>query len=98
MTRLDWYIGLLLAIALAVAALAWPRYEWRDPGGAADLFVRIDRWTGRAELGTFRYGGWTPFPLPTSGRVVPERDIIDQIDDALREVPTVRGPESLPGR
>lgn len=42
-----------VAGALVVQTL-FPRYEWRDPGGANPrAFVRVDRWTGVAELGTF---------------------------------------------
>jgi len=54
MTRRDWWFGIgALVLAVLLHALL-PRYEWRDPGGDdVSIYVRIDRWTGRAEMGAF---------------------------------------------
>lgn len=50
MTRRDWWLAIgILSLAIGLHALL-PRYEWRQEGRA---FVRIDQWTGRAELGSF---------------------------------------------
>lgn len=55
MTRRDWWFGvLLLSLAVGLHALV-PRYEWR--GGSVPQ-VRVDRWTGRAEIGRYYQGRW----------------------------------------
>lgn len=61
--RRDWWA---IAVVLAVLLHALlPRYEWRDPGGEDhSTYIRIDRWSGRAEIGLFfeasrgHYGRW----------------------------------------
>ena len=59
MTRRDWWLGVALIVAAIVLHALVPRYEWRDAGGAP--IVRIDRWTGAAQMGLFGNGGvWTP--------------------------------------
>ncbi len=55
MSRRDWWLG-IAAIALAIGLHALlPRYEWRDPGGEGQTYLRFDRWTGRGELGQFTH-------------------------------------------
>jgi len=75
-TRRDWWIGVgVVALGLLVHASV-PRYEWQASGT-----VRIDRWTGGAEIGVFRDNNlsarrrWKPIPeapetdpLPPSGQ------------------------------
>lgn len=54
---------LIIAAAILFAAVVWytafPRYEWRQ-GPQPRYLVRIDRWTGQAELGDLRGGRWVP--------------------------------------
>lgn len=61
MTRRDyWLIGAAMVVAILLHALV-PRYDWRDPGGDdAVTYIRIDRWTGQAEIGRFTRDGWRP--------------------------------------
>lgn len=47
MTRRDCWIGIALVITALLGHAAFPRYEWHHVGGF--IFVRIDRWNGRAE-------------------------------------------------
>lgn len=60
MKRRDWWIGIAVAVVLLLHAVI-PRYEWQ-PYEAT--FIRIDRWMGTAEVGTFlapgARGRWTP--------------------------------------
>lgn len=77
MTRREYWIGIgVLVIAILLHA-AWPRYEWRNPGGPdPTVMVRIDRWHGSAQAGRFvRGGAWQPFTVPSS-----------TIDDTLRQL------------
>ena len=68
MTRRDWWLGIAALAAAILFHAMWPRYEWRhveSPTLYSQRFVRIDRWTGAARLGTTRDGGrWEPFPDP----------------------------------
>jgi hypothetical protein len=58
MTRRDWWFGILVLTLAMLAHAAFPRYEWRQtPAGLG--YVRIDRWTGTADLGSFTGGAWT---------------------------------------
>lgn len=52
-------VATLIAVVL-LAHLAFPRYEWRASAQYNDALIRIDRWTGRAEIGAFRadLGQW----------------------------------------
>lgn len=53
----DWWIGVaIIAIAILLHA-AYPRYEWRQQGA---VLMRIDRWTGSANLGRWQRGEWMP--------------------------------------
>ncbi len=75
MTRLDWWLGvLLIVVALLVHALV-PRYEWQTPAESVAVAIRIDRWTGAAEWGSFRatsnsrHRRWAPHPeAPQTGK------------------------------
>lgn len=44
MTRRDWWIGIMILVVVLLFQALFPRYEWRQIGGA--FFARIDRWTG----------------------------------------------------
>ena len=79
-TKRDWWIG-VGAVVLALLVHAWvPRYEWRTPEYAA-VAIRIDRWTGAAELGSFRDGlstdlrsRWEPLPETTADTATADPD------------------------
>lgn len=60
MTRRDWWMGILLLAAAVLAHALIPRYEWRNVGPVPR--VRVDRWTGRAEVGNFSGGRWIATP------------------------------------
>lgn len=61
LTRLDWWLGVVCVSAAVVMHAAIPRYEWRDSTIASRrAMVRIDRWTGTAEIGSFNGGVWVP--------------------------------------
>ncbi len=58
-TRRDLYVVLGVVLAVVMARELFPRYEWRERPGRA--YIRIDRWTGHAVLGSFgRDGAWAP--------------------------------------
>ena len=68
MTRVDWWIGVMVIVGGLLVHGLMPRYEWR--AGAAEnpqMLIRIDRWTGAAELGRIQAptepqpGVWTSF-------------------------------------
>ena len=48
LTRRDWWMGITIVVAAIVFHAVWPRHDWRHVTG--NVFVRIDRWTGRASL------------------------------------------------
>jgi hypothetical protein len=64
MTKPDWWIGIGLVVAAIVVHGLVPRYEWRIVQGAP--MIRIDRWTGSAQVGGFDTGRWVPRPAPVS--------------------------------
>jgi hypothetical protein len=45
----------VVTLAIVFHAL-FPRYEWRDVRGVP--IMRVDRWTGHAEIGRFVDGQW----------------------------------------
>ena len=47
-TARAWWIGVVILSLALFAHAAIPRYEWRQEHGS---LIRIDRWTGKAELG-----------------------------------------------
>ena len=50
MTARAWWLGVTaIVLAILVHALV-PRYEWRAVEGNRFELIRIDRWTGRAQL------------------------------------------------
>jgi hypothetical protein len=59
-TTRAWFLGVAAAVLAVVAHAAIPRYEWRPSPEFADVLVRVDRWTGRAEVGFVRldWGRW----------------------------------------
>lgn len=68
MTRRDLWRLVLLALAVVLFLRLFPRYEWRSTqveGRYSGLvWVRIDRWTGRATLQNFAWG----YDLPVATR------------------------------
>ena len=61
MTSRDWWLGLGLLVAAILCHAFVPRYEWRQVANSVTL-IRIDRWTGRAELGSWALRQWTAEP------------------------------------
>lgn len=72
MKRRDWWIGIALVVAAIVLHALVPRYEWRNYGSVP--IVRIDRWTGRAVIGSFPGGHWTA-PSEPLAIVKPAADV-----------------------
>ena len=77
MQRRDWWVGVfvLAAALLAIAGAAVfealvPRYEWRmvPASSVSGRMVRIDRWTGEAQLFRAR-----PSDLNGAGQLEPTR-------------------------
>ena len=56
MTRLDWWLGIALVVAVVILHTAFPRYEYQEDRGA--WWLKIDRWTGRATPGVIQRGNW----------------------------------------
>ncbi|MGE0594561.1 MAG: hypothetical protein AB7Q15_18675 [Vicinamibacterales bacterium] len=53
MTRQHVYFLALVVLAVVLFQLL-PRYEWHQPPGGGSALIRVDRWSGDAELGAFR--------------------------------------------
>lgn len=53
----DWIIGVVLLLSVVGLHRAFPRYEWRDVSGNAFALIRLDRWTGSADIGRFGSDG-----------------------------------------
>lgn len=52
MTRRDWWLGITVIVLALLVHAAIPRFEIIPvfEGAGAGGFVRVDRWSGRAEL------------------------------------------------
>lgn len=50
MTRRDWWLGIVLLTVALLTQAAVPRYTWQQSG---TLVIRVDRWLGIAEVGSF---------------------------------------------
>jgi hypothetical protein len=65
MTRRDWWLGIGAVVVAILLHAAIPRYAWRDTSGPyrqAGLVMRIDRWTGHADVGRYdEHGRWEIF-------------------------------------
>jgi hypothetical protein len=62
-TRRDWWLGIALVVLAILVHAAVPRYEWLQPPGDqnAIYLLRVDRWTGRVQLGSLKSRGiWAP--------------------------------------
>ena len=80
MTRRDWWFGVAIVAAAVVAHAAFPRYEWRPfVAGRSSLLVRVDRWTGSAQLGDWKDGRWSARDVPKPLGIV-SQDPLDAID------------------
>jgi hypothetical protein len=51
MTRIDWWVGVVLFAFAVIFHAAIPRYELMPPNVNSSVLIRFDRWTGTAELG-----------------------------------------------
>lgn len=62
MTTRHWWLGVGLLLSAILLHAAVPRYEWRTVAEHPYEIIRVDRWTGRAELGIANRstGSWTP--------------------------------------
>lgn len=47
MNRRDWWLGVAVLAAVLLLHALVPRYEWQHQEGLA--WLRVDRWSGRAE-------------------------------------------------
>ena len=70
LTRIEWLLVVIVAAILAHAAL--PRYEWHVPSALNPrIGIRADRWTGRAQYGSFAGdGAWHPIVTTLIGEAV----------------------------
>lgn len=57
MNRKDFWWGVMLLLAGILVHAALPRYDYRPTDNKA-MFMRIDRWTGDAQLGVMAEGPW----------------------------------------
>ena len=70
MKRIEWWAGVTLIAAVLIFHAAFPRFEWRPIPDNGMIWVRVDRWTGRASLQNFRRGH--DLPMMYGGSVSPE--------------------------
>jgi hypothetical protein len=56
MTRLDWWLGVMLLTVLLGIQAVGGRYEWR--GDDNGTLLRVDRWTGNVDSGYWGGGKW----------------------------------------
>ena len=47
-TRLDWWIGVVLVVLAILAHELVPRYEYQHESSGSIYWLRVDRWTGQA--------------------------------------------------
>lgn len=53
-----WWLGITMILLALLAHAALPRYEWRAVAEHPTQLVRVDRWTGQAQLGQMTSAGW----------------------------------------
>ena len=106
MTRRDWWLGVGAVVAAVLLHAAIPRYTWREFGPRAPyLLVRLDRWTGHADLGSYDDNGrWARLepvtaapnksadvePLPSNGHTKQGQYSLQDLDPA--QAPTANTP------
>jgi len=61
-TSREWWLGVAVPTLVILLHAAIPRYEYRSAGGSPFLWMRIDRWTGQAQMGQALPDGsaWRP--------------------------------------
>ena len=56
-SRREWWIGIVLVmLAILVHALV-PRYEYQRVGPSGAVWIRVDLWTGRAQVAALTADG-----------------------------------------
>ncbi len=53
MTRRDWWLGIAAIVVVVLLHAALPRYTFERVPNTLTLYVRFDRWTGRAAFQTY---------------------------------------------
>ena len=56
-SRLEWWIGVVLVVLAILAHALVPRYDYQHDGPGSIAWVRVDRWTGRALVLTITTDG-----------------------------------------
>lgn len=87
LTRLDWWLGVALIAGALVLHAAVPRYEWRSVPEEKYRLIRIDRWTGDAQIGLVTPGMGRWVSSDTRGRAV--------VSQAATATPTKRTPQDV---
>ena len=49
-TRLDWWVGVVLVVLAILAHALVPRYEYQQTAASGIAWIRVDLWTGQAQL------------------------------------------------
>lgn len=57
MTPRQFWLGVAVIVLAVLAHAALPRYDWRQDADVPVVWTRIDRWTGRLQLGAIQPGG-----------------------------------------
>jgi hypothetical protein len=57
----DWILAVVLLLSVVLLYRAFPRYEWHTV--SAPQLLRIDRWTGKTQLGVVspQWGRWVSY-------------------------------------
>lgn len=60
MRPIHWWAGVSVLAVVVILHALFPRYEWRSVAQVPDALIRVDRWTGAAQVGAFRadWGRW----------------------------------------
>ena len=96
MTRRDWWLGVLVVVLALLVHAGLPRYEWRTPRENIAVAIRIDRWTGAAELGSFSNVSsgfnrrWVPLSEPSEANET--SDTVSEEPFILRRPPGTSSP------
>ena len=98
MTRRDWWLGVLVVVVALLVHAGLPRYEWRTSAENVVVAIRIDRWTGAAELGSFLDSSNNPrrrwAPMPESSEADEASETISEEPFILRRPPGTSEPTS----
>jgi hypothetical protein len=84
-TRRDWWFGIFFVVIVVLAHAAVPRFDWRQGPGVQ--MIRIDRWTGQADIGGFfDQRGWVSLAQRRAERAASEAKPI-YLDDRGNPLP-----------